>query len=69
MVDVLAYSPAEAARSLSVSERTVWRLISSGELSTFKLGTRTLIPASDLLALVERLRQGTPPNPPKAVAA
>lgn len=66
--DRLAYSPADAAENLGVSQRTIWRLIGSGEIGTFKLGSRTLIPADDLRALIARLR-GTSPNPPAVDAA
>lgn len=54
MSDILAYSVGNAAKAVGVSARTVWRLIDSGELVTFKLGARTLIRADVLRAFVDR---------------
>jgi len=45
------YSIKEAAQLMSVSESTVRRLISSGELKSVKLKGKILIPASALEAL------------------
>lgn len=53
----LAYGVVEAARALGVGKSTVWRLVAAGELTTFPLGARTLIPADDLVQLVERRRR------------
>lgn len=42
--DRLSYKPAEAARLLGVDERTVYRLIASGELAARRVSSRlTLI--------------------------
>jgi excisionase family DNA binding protein len=41
-----AYRVAEAARELSLSERTCWELISSGELPSITVGRVRLVPSS-----------------------
>lgn len=51
---ILAYSINKAAEVLSMSRSTVWRLIDAGELTTFKVGGRTLIRHDVLQALVDR---------------
>lgn len=38
----------EVAAALRVSRRTVYRLLSAGQLERVKVGSRTLIPASSL---------------------
>lgn len=38
----------EAARTLGVSLRTMWRLIAAGEIRAVRLRGRTLIPVSEL---------------------
>jgi excisionase family DNA binding protein len=63
-----AYSIARAADTLDVSKATIWRKVAEGELETFKLGSRTLIPAESLDALVARCRN-SPPTPASARAA
>lgn len=50
----LAHSPEGAAQVLTISTRGVYSLIASGELRSFKIGKRRLIPASELQSLVER---------------
>jgi excisionase family DNA binding protein len=45
----------EAADLLSVSTRTVKRLIQAGDLSTVKLGSRRLVPHDALQDYVDRL--------------
>jgi excisionase family DNA binding protein len=44
----LAYSIENAAKACDVSESTVTRAISAGELTISKIGVRTLIPAWSL---------------------
>jgi excisionase family DNA binding protein len=39
----LAYSPGEAARAAGISRTKLYEAISSGDLRTFKLGSRRLI--------------------------
>ena len=49
----LAYSPADAARALSIGRTYLYSLIRDGKLETRKLGSRTLIPASSLQRLLD----------------
>jgi excisionase family DNA binding protein len=49
----------QVAEYLGVSERTVRRLISSGQLKSVKVGRAVRIVPEDLAAYVESLRQGT----------
>lgn len=51
----LSYTVNEAAFAVGVSPRTIYRLIASGELLSFKLGARTLIRRSDLERLIDGL--------------
>lgn len=53
----LSYSVKDAATAIGISKTTVWRLIASGEIQTFKLGCRTLIRADQLQALIDRHSQ------------
>lgn len=54
-----AYQPAEVAKLLgNVSERYVWKLISTGELRSFKSGVRIrLVAHEDLMAYIDALRE------------
>src|SRR6185312_15703659 len=47
-----AYSVEEAARALSLSRRTAYRLIATGELRTVKLRGRRLVPAAEPARLI-----------------
>ncbi|WP_017602185.1 helix-turn-helix domain-containing protein [Nocardiopsis lucentensis] len=49
----VAYKVPEAARSLALSEAFVWKLIASGELRSYKVGTARFVPASALTEFVE----------------
>jgi excisionase family DNA binding protein len=53
-IEPLARSPDSAAVRLGTNTRAVYTLIAAGELKTFKLGKRRLIPDSELQALVQR---------------
>jgi excisionase family DNA binding protein len=53
----IAMSPRDAATSIGVSRSTLYRLIDSGQLRTVKIGRRTLIPFSCLLALLDQTDQ------------
>jgi excisionase family DNA binding protein len=53
-VQPLAHSPDSAARALDVPVRTIYRLIASGELKSFKIGKRRLIGDPELERLVAR---------------
>lgn len=44
----------EAAQILSISVRSAWRLISTGELSSVKLGRSTRVKVESIDRLIER---------------
>ena len=46
-------SPRDAASSIGISRSTLYRLIQSGSVKTVKLGRRTVIPVSSLMALLD----------------
>jgi excisionase family DNA binding protein len=48
-----ALSPKDAAKSLGISRATLYRLINTGRLRVVKIGSRSVIPASCLLALLD----------------
>jgi excisionase family DNA binding protein len=50
-LDPLLHKVPDAARLLSVGTSTVWSLISTGKLSTVKIGRSTRIPHSELVRL------------------
>ena len=50
----LSYSIKEAAAAIGVSTWTIWQLIKAGDLTTFKMGARTLIRADVLEGLIDR---------------
>lgn len=50
----LFISVPETARLLSVAQSTVWRLLSEGEIASFKHGKRRLIKREDLVEWVNR---------------
>lgn len=51
----------EAARRLGISKSGCYNLISSGQLRTFKLGTRTLIAETELARFVEKRMEASAP--------
>jgi excisionase family DNA binding protein len=51
----LSYSVKGAAKAIGVSEATIWRRIRAGDLTTFKLGERTLIRRDVLVAFIDSL--------------
>lgn len=56
--DRKAYSVPEVAQLLGgVTERYVWMLLSRDELKSVKIGGRRMVPASDLDAFIDGLRQ------------
>lgn len=59
MSDLLSYDVKGAARALSLSTATIWRLIQRREIPTFKIGARTLIDADDLRAFKQRQVQAS----------
>ena len=48
-----ALSPKDAAKSLGISRATLYRMINTGRLRVVKIGSRSVIPASCLLALLD----------------
>lgn len=62
----------EAARRLSLAERTAWREIAAGRLRSFKIGRRRLVAVTELAAFVDRqdrpVRRATSPSAPRATA-
>lgn len=48
----LSYSIMRTAQVLSISERSVYKLMDAGTLRRVKLGRRTLIPAAQVHALI-----------------
>lgn len=49
----IAYSPKDAAIVTGLSRTTLYKLIGEGRLELRKVGTRSLIPAASLRALIE----------------
>lgn len=54
-VTPVAYNIDDAAAALGLSRRSIYTLIDAGKLRKVKAGRRSLIPASDVLALAEGL--------------
>lgn len=54
----LVFNVVEAAVQLGVGRTTVYELIRSGELPSFKIGQRRLIAAKDLTAFVDAASRG-----------
>jgi len=52
MTERLAYSIAEAAEAIGISQDTVYRLIQRGEVHSVLLGKRRLIPRASLFELL-----------------
>lgn len=52
-VTPVAYNIDDAAAALGLSRRSIYNLIDNGTLRKVKAGRRSLIPASDVLAIVE----------------
>ena len=50
----LAYSVDDASRMIGISKTQLYRLINADELSSLKLGHRTLIEAQSLRDLIDR---------------
>lgn len=57
MKDKLAVPVPEACNRLSVGRTLFYELVNAGEIRTFKVGARTLVPVADLAAFVERKLQ------------
>jgi excisionase family DNA binding protein len=54
-VPKLAFSITELCEALAIGRTLAYQLIGSGKVRAFKLGTRTLIPASEVERLVKEL--------------
>ena len=50
----LAMSPQDAARAIGISRSSLYRLMKQGRIRTVKLGRRTLVPTSELSALIDK---------------
>lgn len=50
----LAHSPDSAAKRIGTNTRAVYHLIATGELKSFKLGKRRLVPDTECQRLVQR---------------
>lgn len=53
-IEPLAYSPNNAGHRIGISTRAVYSHIASGDLRSFKVGKRRLIPDSELQSFVRR---------------
>lgn len=51
----LCYSPLQAAKLLNIGRTTLFALLARGEIRARKLGTRTLIPATELSRYIDSL--------------
>jgi excisionase family DNA binding protein len=51
----LAYSPSAGAQALGISRSKLYELIAEGELKIVKLGSRTLVPHSELVRFLTAL--------------
>jgi excisionase family DNA binding protein len=52
----LAYGIDEAAEAISLSRARLYELIGAGEIGVCKVGKRTIIPATELTAFLDRHR-------------
>jgi excisionase family DNA binding protein len=50
----MAYTIPDACEQIGVGRSMLYELIGAGEIRTFKVGTRTLVPASELVAFIDR---------------
>ena len=50
----MAMSPRDAARAIGISRSSLYRLMKQGRIRTVKLGRRTLVPTSELSALIDK---------------
>ena len=55
-VSRLAYGIDDAANALDLSRSRIYELIAAGEITACKVGKRTIIPAAELTAFLERHR-------------
>lgn len=52
-VEPVSYSVADAKAALGIGRSKIYELMNSGVLRRVKIGRKTLIPASDIRALIE----------------
>jgi excisionase family DNA binding protein len=57
--DILLHDVPETVQILRVGRSTVYQLIKDRELTTVKLGRRTLVTRSSIIALIERQSGGS----------
>jgi len=50
--------PKEVAQKLAISLRAFWRLVADNNLRTVKIGRSTRVSVTDLVAYIERSRNG-----------
>jgi len=55
--DRVCFSPSEAAKALGIGRTTLFAILARGDIKARKLGTRTLIAATELNRYVESLPQ------------
>jgi excisionase family DNA binding protein len=58
----LAYGIAGAADALDISRSRIYELIAAGEIAACKVGKRTIIPATELAAFLDRHRVARLPD-------
>ena len=51
-MDKMSYTISDAISFTGLGKTTLYNLIGEGRIRSVKIGTRTLVPASDLLALL-----------------
>ena len=65
LVSKLAYRPGEAVQASGISRSTLYFLINSGEIPTFKIGKTTLIMHDDLVTFLRQRVNATKRAPKK----
>ncbi|MEK6683229.1 MAG: excisionase family DNA-binding protein [Nitrospirota bacterium] len=53
----LGISVEEAAKRLGVSERLLWSMVADGEIATYRLRNRRLVPLTELQRIVESAKE------------
>lgn len=61
-LDRLLLKPAEAARLLAISQRTLWSLTREGTIPCVRLGRNVRYIVSDIQGAVDSLRQAADPS-------
>jgi excisionase family DNA binding protein len=62
--DRICYSAKEAAKKMSVSEQTIWKLARAGKIRFIRIGTRCLFPDQSLREDVSKMLQEPVSNEP-----